>query len=228
MSSIITPCVFDLYHGDPLSGLDYADDTPLFVKALMAGWPWLIHKLTQGVTEQDPLAIGRLAAAARASLLLGVYHFMTDETVTNQVANLMHQLGLARAAIAPAKLVVIIDNEPDPATTATDAAASAVASAVRSITGQWPIVYGNRYNFHSAKTVGSLAMCKLWLAEYGTNPIGPSPWGNFPSMMVPLHQYSDGTVGPNPVNIPGIGLVDQSTFAGSLADLPAFHASLAI
>jgi lysozyme len=223
-----TPGMYDLFHGDRLASPNYAGDTALFAKALTAGWPWLIHKLTQGAIFQDPLALGRLIAAARANLLLGVYHFMTSEPVTSQIANLMHSVGLARAAIAPAKLVIVIDNEPVPATPATDAAASAVADAIRVVTGRWPLLYGNRFNFFSAKTVGSLAMCKLWLAEYGTNPIAPLPWGDFPSTTCPLHQYSDGQVGPNPVDIPGIGKVDQSAFAGRLAELPAFHASLAV
>ena len=225
-----TRLMFDLSHHDPLPTSSYAADQALFVQALQSGWPMTIHKLSQGASFQDPVALGRLKYAAAAGLFLGGYHFMTAEPVSSQVANFMQMAGRAKQIIAPASLILCLDNEPGPdnpvpgmsvPTATTDAAAAEFVTAVYHATGVWPLAYGGRYNFFSAATLGNLAACPLWLAEYGTNPVCPPGWLNWR-----FHQYSDGQQGPNPVSIPGIGLVDQSEFAGNQGDLAALFASL--
>jgi hypothetical protein len=55
--------------------------------------------------------------------------------------------------------------------------------------------------------------------QFSSSAISPSGWSNFPSVRTPLHQRTDGVVN-NPVNIPGIGFVDESDFAGPLMELP--------
>jgi len=58
------------------------------------------------------------------------------------------------------------------------------------------------------------------LAEYGTNPV--PPWRDD---AFKLHQYSDGSLGPHHVDIPGIGLVDQSEYAGTLGECVSWWTS---
>jgi lysozyme len=220
-----TRLMFDLSHNNPLPTATYAADQALFVQALQGGWPMMMHKLSQGASFQDPAALGRLKYGAAAGLFLGGYHFMTADPISSQIANFMHMAGQAKQIVAPAPLMLCIDNEPGPdnpapgmerATAATDASAAEFVTAVYQTTGIWPLAYGGRYAFFSAASLGNLAACPLWLAEYGTNPVCPPGWLNWR-----FHQYSDGHAGPSPVSIPGIGRVDQSEFAGSQADLAA-------
>jgi lysozyme len=218
-----TRCLFDLSHNNPLPASTYAGDLPLFQQAMRGGWIALMHKLSQGASFQDPVAIGRLKMAAQAGLLIGGYHFMTADPISSQVANFMQVAGQIEAAIGSASFVLALDNEPgssNPATgmstptAQTDAAAAEFVTAVYHATGAWPLVYGGRYNFFSSATCGNLLACPLWLAEYGTDPVCPTGWINWI-----FHQYSDGQQSPNPVTIPGVGAVDQSEYAGSVEEL---------
>src|SRR5215469_15126684 len=109
-----TRLMFDLSHNDLLPTTTYAADQALFLQALKGGWPMMMHKLSQGASFQDPVALGRLKYAAAAGLFVGGYHFMTAEPVSSQVANFMHIAGQAKQIIAPALLMLCIDNEPGP------------------------------------------------------------------------------------------------------------------
>jgi GH25 family lysozyme M1 (1,4-beta-N-acetylmuramidase) len=211
-----TPCVFDISHHNPLPSATYAGDDPLFAQAKGAGWIAVLHKLTQGAMFVDPVALGRIASAARVGLLTGGYHYLTDEPLAVQVANFMHVVGQARA-VSPS-FVCMLDFEPTAASADSTRMADQFVSAVRSVTGRWPLLYTGRWDV-SPETVAttSLPACPLMLSEYGTNPVCPIGWVNWN-----IHQYSDGKVGPTPVSIPGIGYVDQSVFAGSRDELPAW------
>lgn len=218
-----TLCMFDLFHGDPLNAPTYASDVALFRMAKAAGFTCLIHKLTEGARFVDPVTIGRLGAAVKGGLMVGGYHFMNTDPVMAQVANFMHVVGQARMAVAPAPFVIALDNEPENPTRVTDSAAEAFVEAVLIATGRRMTVYGNRYNFHSVDSVGSMAACPLWLAEYGTRPIPPPGWVNWA-----WHQRTDGTAGPYAGRVPGIGAVDQSEFAGSADEAIAWWVANAV
>lgn len=217
----LTRCMYDLYHGDYLNASSYAEDAVLFGEATAAGWPMMIHKLTQGTDFVDNLAFGRLQAAHRANVLLGVYHFMTLDPAASQAAFFMHAVGQLRMII-DAPLLLVIDNEPLNANIASDNLVDGVVAAVKAVSGKYPLLYGPRNGLWSPSSAQHLLACPYWLAEYGTNPVPPVGYGKFPSTQVPFHQYSDGTQGPNPVNIPGIGFVDQSEFNGTLGDLASW------
>jgi len=216
-SPTMTRCCFDLFHGDPLAGATFADDVPLFRNALEAGWVAMFHKLTQGAGFSDQLGAGRLHAAVQAGLSVGGYHFMTQtDSVSSQVANFMRGVGRA-----PSPLLLCLDFEPIDASGTAEKMASQFVNAIRMATGKWPVLYTGRWDIDPIP-LDNLPACPLWLSEYGTNPVLPA---TFKSWF--LHQYSDGTVGPEPVDIPGIGLVDQSEFEGSTADLVRQWAMLA-
>jgi hypothetical protein len=133
----MTRCVFDLYHGDPLSGASFMGDVPLFRQAYAAGWVAVFHKLTQGSGFTDPLAAGRLQAAALADLQVGGYHCMTlTDSVSSQVANFMMAVGKA-----PSPLLLCLDFEPVDASGTAETMASEFVNAVRMATGVWPVLY---------------------------------------------------------------------------------------
>jgi lysozyme len=208
--------MFDLSHNNLLAASSYAQDALLFAQAKGANWVAMMHKLTQGATFVDPVALGRYGAAVQAGLLVGGYHYMTTtDPVPAQVANFMQAVGKAKAVAGT--FVLCLDFEPSPATNAAEQMADAFVTAIRSVTGQWPLLYTGRWDIPSVALRGNLPACPLWLAEYGTNPVVPAGFRNWC-----LHQYSDGKTGPNPVTIPGIGAVDQSEYAGSLDELAAW------
>ncbi len=201
--------VYDLFHGDPLASSTFAGDTSLFKKAYVAGWIGYIEKLTQGAGYVDPLAVGRLRAATAVSgILLGGYHYMTlTDTVSAQVANFMFAVGRVDHP-----LMLVLDFETTPSRVA-EGMASEFVNAIRIKTGHWPVLYTGRWTI-TPIPMDNLPACDLWLPEYGTHPIPPPGFSSWK-----LHQYSDGTAGPNPVDIPGIGKVDQSEFNGTIDEL---------
>jgi GH25 family lysozyme M1 (1,4-beta-N-acetylmuramidase) len=233
---ILTRCAYDIYHGTILNSPTYAGDQKLFAQAMAGGYVNMWHKLSQGMSMQDPMALGRLKYAAAAGVYCAGYHFMTNDPLAFQVAKFMHMAGQAKQIIAPAKLLMIIDNEPtedayytnglalNAASAATDQLAAEFAQAVFQATGQKPLAYGDSSDYFSSGTIGFLAGCQLIIAEYGTdNPVPlPPGWRNYT-----FHQDTDGTINvPSTGPVPGIGAVDQSLFAGSLSDLAALYAGL--
>ncbi len=88
-------------------------------------------------------------------------------------------------------------------------------------TGRWPLVYGGGDYLAGLLHGGSdavLAGCPLWWAQYNTAPHWPtSTWNTYA-----LWQYTDGTHGPGPHAVPGIGPCDRDIFNGSLDELEAF------
>lgn len=207
-------CIFDLSHNNPLKSTTYAQDDALFAQAKAAGWIAMMHKLTQGTAFVDPVALGRLASGNRVGLLLGGYHYLTADPAANQVANFMHVAGQVKTVIGAAPFVYMLDFEPDAGSDATTTAAGQFVTAVQAVTGRWPLLYTGRWDVSPNVTGTNLPACPLMLAEYGTDPIPPPGWINWA-----IHQYSDGTQGPDPVTIPGVGAVDQSEFSGSAAEL---------
>jgi len=211
-----TQCLFDLYHGDHLASPTYAGDVALFAQAKAAGQVALLHKLTEGAHFVDTKAIGRLGAAVRAGLLVGGYHFLTPDSVAAQLANFMHQVGLARAASGMTPFMLMIDNEPDPdgtgeirGTIESDRLANAFVDALRHVVGKRPLFYTPKAGVYSAATARGLTACPLMLPEYGINPVCPPGWGNWT-----WWQRTDGKAGPWATDVPGIGPCDQSAFAG--------------
>jgi hypothetical protein len=200
-------CLYDLYHVDPLPGHTYAEIVPSLNQAAAAGWPLFMHKLSQGLFA-DPAGVGRLQAAGSSMVSgIGGYLFMTTtNSAASQIAMFMKQRGLVGA-----KLVNMLDFEPASPNRAAERIASAIVNGLHDIFGVWPLLYTGRWSI-TPIPLDNLPACPLMLAEYGTAPIPPPKWG--PPVW---HQYSDGAVGPDPVDIPGIGLVDQSEFLGGRA-----------
>lgn len=193
-------CMYDLYHLDPWAraGLRVA---------AAAGWPLFVHKLSQGMFA-DPKGVGRLnAALTPGSGVQGIggYLYMTaTDSPAAQVAAFMQQ----RARVG-GKLINILDFEPSVPSGAAERMASEIVNALHAVHGVWPMLYTGRWDI-TPIPMDNLPACPLWLAEYGVAPIPPARWS--PPIW---HQYSDGTAGPHPVDIPGIGRVDQSEFLGS-------------
>jgi len=214
----------DFSHNNQLPYPTYAADRIGFAQMVAGKWPFVMHKLTQGASFVDPTVVGRLSQAAQVpGINLGVFHFMDDSPIHLQVGNFMGGLMRLATALPTGTFVrLAVDNEPDtiglPVTAQSDALAAMMAQAMFAATGKRPLVYGNRYNFFSARTIGPMAASQLWLAKYGPDADAagcPPGWVNWQ-----FQQFSDGSVDTRGLSVPGFGGValDMSEFAGSLAE----------
>jgi lysozyme len=189
-----------------------------FAAAYAAGQRGVIHKATEGTGYVDPMFHANLAAATAAGLLFGAYHFGTGD---DPVAQAEHFLG---TTAADGRTLLVLDWEPNPQGAAmTLAQARAFVSHVQQRTGRWPGLYSGStareaLGGHTDPVLGN---CWLWLAEYGDSPEVPPAWRGWT-----LWQYTDGSHGPGPYEINGVGRCDRDRFAGDGAALTAFWSGL--
>jgi len=203
--SAISDVVVDISH--------YEKVTQQFALTKQAGIVAVILKATQGTSFIDQTFLERAAEARNAGLLVGAYHFLDGSNPAEQVAHFL------TVAVSEGRVSwLALDWEPYPASQANVMQAATAAASVQATTGRWPVLYTIRSMLQAPNR--TLSNCPLWLAEYGTKPICPPGFAKYR-----LHQYTDGTVGPNPKPVPGIGICDRSVFAGTIADLKAWWAT---
>lgn len=83
------------------------------------------------------------------------------------------------------------------------------------------MIYGGYWMLDTIKgesNIGNLGQCPLWQAFYSSHFGYLSDiWSDWAML-----QYTDGTLGPEPHSMAGIGPVDRDSFNGSLADVASF------
>lgn len=170
-----------------------------------------IHKATQGTSFVDPLYATHRQKAAAAGLMWGAYCFGTG---TDGV--LQADFFLETVQPGPQTLIALDFEENPHGASMTLEEARAFVSHVQAKLGRWPVFYGGYYLKQLLGSNGDpvLKNCPLWLAQYGPRPIVPHNWPTWT-----LWQYTDGAHGPQPHEVPGIGLCDRDIFNGSLQDL---------
>ncbi|HJU83393.1 MAG TPA: GH25 family lysozyme, partial [Holophagaceae bacterium] len=133
-----------------------------------------------------------------------------------------HFLDTVKAPIRKAELLVL-DFEPNPGGSSMSLEdAELFVHVVQEQTGKWPGLYSGSYIKALLGTARDtlLANCWFWLAQYGPLAKVPPAWPGWT-----LWQYSDGTVGPDPRPVPGVGHCDLDVFNGDEAALQAFWTS---
>ena len=185
-----------------------------FAKLKAAGIVGVIHKATQGSANWDPTYETHRADALQAGLLWGAYHFGTDSDGVQQAINFLNVLG------DPTSTLIALDFESNPTGPSMSLEeARAFITHTRAATGRNPGLYSG----HAIKqllgtgTDSVLAQCWFWLAQYGPTAVVPPNWDTWT-----LWQYTDGALGPEPTEIPGVGRFDRDLFNGSADDLRAF------
>lgn len=180
----------------------------------------VIIKASQGTSSVDPAFMHNAEGALDAGLLVGFYHFLTNEDGATQAKHYLDTLALVPAD-ETADLIAF-DWEQNGTNTATLATVLAFEEAVERTIGRPPVLYGNPDGFLSPTDRASgaykwLARCPLWLPKYG--PVPTSFPGAWKSCM--LWQHTDGKIGYNPVPVDGIGSCDRSIFFGTAQQLTA-------
>jgi lysozyme len=195
--------VIDLSHHNTITS---------FSEARAAGILAVIHKATEGTSFVDARYAERRAQAVAAGLLWGAYHFGIKGTIDAQVGHFLDTVG-------PTDDLLVLDFEPNPREgTMTRSEAEAFVVAVQQQTGRAPVLYSGQAFLK--ERLGNdvetpLAVCPLWIARYSPNrPELPKAFSDFA-----LWQYTDGSGGPQPHQVPGIGRCDRDKFNGDEAAL---------
>ena len=171
----------------------------------------VIHKATQGLTFTDPLYDANHQKAEHAGLLWGAYHFGTGSDGVQQAEFFLQQT-------APDDGVLLVldfeANAQGPSMTLEEA--RAFVTHVQQSTGRFPGLYGGHYLKELLGTSKDdvLANCWFWLSQYGPTAVVPSNWDTWT-----MWQYTDGGMGPEPHDVPGIGRCDRDRFNGPLTGL---------
>ena len=184
-----------------------------FPDARSAGIAGVIHKATEGRTFVDSDYHARKKLALDAGLLWGAYHFGTNSDVAPQVEHFLETI-----APDPNDLMVLDFERLGTANTMTLSQAEEFVTLIEQKTGRFPGLYSGQ-NFLRSQVGSStdtvLKNCFLWIARYSDQmPVVPPAWKTFT-----LWQYTDGTHGPQPHEIAGIGPCDRDKFNGTLANL---------
>ena len=182
-----------------------------FAKVRAAGVLAVVHKASQGAHYVDPRFAPRRDLARSVGLLYGGYHFATGEDPAEQAAHFL-------ARLQPGDLAVL-DVERNPSKKGTSMSLLDAEQFVRAIfraRGRWPLVYGGGDYLRDVLKPAAdsiLSACPLWWARYAsTGGPGrlPAPW-----KQATIWQYTDGSHGPTPRTLDGVGPCDRDAFAGS-------------
>ena len=172
----------------------------------------VIHKATQGTSYTDPTYSSRRSQALGSGLWWGAYHFGTGSDGGQQA-----QYFLSVVNPGPADLLVLdFEENTSGGSNMTLSQAEQFVSLIQNKTGRWPGIYGGSY---IKQVLGStqnsvLSNCWFWLAQYGSSAVVPTTWPTWT-----MWQYTDGTNGPTPHSVNGIGNCDRDKFNGDMSGL---------
>lgn len=182
-----------------------------FNKVKAAGIDGVIHKATQGLRMKDRRYAEREGLARSAGLLWGAYHFGVDADGAKQAEHF-----LKTAGVHPETLLAL-DFEPNPTGgTMTLSQARDFVQYVYAMRYNWPVLYTGAAIVRQTLNDPVLANCPLWWAQYGPRPtrIPTKTWQTWT-----FWQYTDGTFGPEPHHVDGVGFCDRDQFNGTLSGL---------
>jgi lysozyme len=185
-----------------------------FAALRRAGIVGVIHKATQGLGGPDPTYTDHRQAAIQAGMLWGAYHFGTDSDGVQQAVNFLETVGNT------SNTLLALDYESNPTGPSMSLEeARAFVTHVQLTTGRYPGFYSGHdiKQQLGANTDSVLANCWFWLAQYGPTPVVPPNWSKWT-----LWQYTDGSLGPQPTQIPNVGRFDRDIFNGTQDELIAF------
>lgn len=192
-----------------MSHYDMPVDYPQIKAAGIAG---IIYKCSQGTSYVDPTYTEQRSAALGMGFLWGAFHFGDNTNVAAQVNNF-----LSHAQLTP-KDLFCLDYEDYPESQMTIQQTIDWTTQVEGHLGRptQGIIYSGDTIKDTIRTqdYAFWGARRLWLAQYGPSPSFPQPWSS-----AWLWQYTDGTVGPAPRTVNGVGQVDCNSYSGSSTQL---------
>lgn len=192
----INPLVVDLSHWDP------AEDYRAVKEDGIVG---VIYKATEGSGYTDPTYVAQQQAAKSAGLKWGAYHFATANPVNSQIDNFLNY-----ASPDPDELFCLDWEDYGANTMSLSNVKTWITEVERALKreGQCVLYSGNTAKEALGQETDTfLGERRLWLCQYGSNPVWQQSWDHFW-----LWQYTDGIVGPQPHTISGIGPCDINSY----------------
>jgi lysozyme len=171
----------------------------------------IIHKATQGTKYVDPKYKSRRAEALGLGFLWGSYHFGVGG---NPIAQADHFLDVVKPGEHD---LLVLDFEENPnGKSMSLLEAHDFVEHVYNSTGRYPGLYSGIYVKNLLKSRKDLVLrkCWFWLAQYGPKAVVPVTWDYWT-----MWQYTDGSKGPQPRTVGGIGPCDRNKFNGTVAGL---------
>jgi lysozyme len=213
-----------------------------FVAMKNEGVVGLIHEASFPRLQRDWRYAERQAAATRAGLLWGAYHFGDGTNPIQQADHFLAVVGSSHPATsAPHEaektrpgVLLVLDFEKNghyPGGSMSTAQAAAFAERIKERTGKYPGIYGSEYRLRQMLYSGGataahravLSNCWLWIANYHAQPRATSPWGGWD-----LWQYTgDGKCGLRPrsafpIGVANLRKAERNIFRGNNAELSSF------
>jgi lysozyme len=141
----------------------------------------------------------------------GAYHFATGDDAAAQAKHF-----LAVVKPEPTDLLVLDFEQNTRGSSMTLAGAEQFVTGVQAATGRWPGLYSGSYvkELLGEGKNPTLANCWFWLSEYGPAAHVPANWATWT-----MWQYTDGTIGPQPHSVAGVGNCDRDQFNGGIDGL---------
>ncbi len=193
--------------------LSHHNTVTSFQEAKNAGIVGVIHKATEGTRFVDAEYTHRRVQATAVGLFWGAYHLGIGGNPREQADHFLNTVNPE-----PTDLLVL-DFEPNKhGDTMTLAEAEVFVTRIKEQTGRFPGVYSGQAFIkeklgNNTNTV--LKECFLWIARFSSQlPEVPPAFQTFT-----FWQYTDGSNGPQPHQVPGIGRCDRDKFNGSEAGL---------
>jgi lysozyme len=146
-------------------------------------------------------------------LLWGAYHFFHPGSVQAQVDHFLSVVGEDDTTL------YALDWEASSSGTANQSQAEDFCRRLETHIGEGrTVIYSGNVAKEQIRGVSTfLGARRLWLAQYGTNPVPQASWEDWW-----IWQYSDGQLGPQPHGCPGVsGYVDTNSWPGSQEALTA-------
>jgi lysozyme len=152
--------------------------------------------------------------AQQAGLLWGAYHFGVGADGVEQA-----DFFLKTVQPGPQDLLVL-DFEGNPQGPSMNLEeARAFVTHISQTLGRFPGLYSGYYikQLLGTTTDPVLANCWFWLSQFGPTAVVPVNWPTWT-----MWQYTDGALGPQPHDVPGIGRCDRNQFNGDVVALNKF------
>jgi len=187
-------CVIDISHFN--GEIDFS-------KVKSSGVEAVIIKATQGRSWIDPNFTKNMTKAIAAGLLVGAYHFGTDDDVQEQAKNFLN--------IAGAVPLKVLDFEGVSETSMSSTQANDFIQLMSST--KLPMIYADVNHIKQLQSFWILSyVCPLWIAQYKQQSEPEIPENTWKKWT--MWQYTDSGI------VDGIkGKVDRSYFNGELKDL---------
>ncbi len=197
----------------------------------------VIHEATYPPYVRDAYYARRQAAATRAGLLWGAYHFANASDPIRQADHFLATVRNAWLAAdpdaRPDEVLLVLDFEKNghyPGGTMRVDQAVRFIQRIRQRTGVYPGLYSNEHRIYTvlngprvtAAQREILTKCWLWAANYRKEPRRVAPWSHWT-----MWQYTgDGVCGlPRsryPIRVANIARAERNMFRGSAASVGAF------